>query len=128
MSLPRAVRICLRSPAVVFLLLGTPCAWAELPPEPTVGELVEKYDKGSTASQEVVREILLDAEAGIFWMGVISARETKTKPIYCRPLDKSLDGEKLIDVLRRGAKSPDFAGAPYAAGLALALKHLYPCD
>ena len=46
-------------------------------PEPTVGELVEQYEHGSDAKREVIREMLIDAENGIFWASVISATELR---------------------------------------------------
>lgn len=94
-----------------------------------VKTLLSHYDTGTSNEKELLSGIISGTENGMGWANTFLETYRKEDALYCVPPHLALNGDQLMDMLRKEVKDhPSEADSSYGLVLMLALRKVFPCQ
>jgi putative SOS response-associated peptidase YedK len=88
---------------------------------------LETYDGADIAEKHHLAERLLDMQYGMAWTNAVIEAETG-QHLYCPPETSALNGEQLVDMLRKkAAEGPRLNDISFGLAILSTLRMTFPC-
>jgi hypothetical protein len=110
--------------ATALSVPATSVAHAEM----DANSLLRTYDAATPARKNSLSSIVLAIRDGIGWANETIIKQSNEPALYCVPLDVTLSGTQLIDLIRHEVRQSHSVGKyPFGRALLHALQITYPC-